>query len=111
MLREGCALCLVFLLERSEWRVPDRAFLRPACRRHHGQGPENEARSSPCLHGAISRASMRPSFNAIRVSARKYSLKRRMASKRPGLARHGDLQDGTRIAGIHGSSDLARKVV
>jgi len=30
---------------------------------------------------------MRPSFNSIRVSARKYSLKRRMASKRPGLAR------------------------
>jgi len=26
-------------------------------------------------------------------------------------APHGDLQDGTRIAGIHGSSDLARKVV
>src|SRR5205823_13967088 len=51
MLREGCALCLVFLLERSEWRVPDRTFLRPACRRHHGQGPEHEARTSPCLPG------------------------------------------------------------
>src|SRR6266581_8809020 len=35
----------------------------------------------------ISTASMGPSFNSIRVSARKYSLKRRIASKRPGSAR------------------------
>src|SRR2546429_4162086 len=28
------------LFERSEWSVQDRTFLRPACRRHHGQWPE-----------------------------------------------------------------------
>src|SRR6266480_828339 len=92
------------LFERSEWRVQDRTFLRPACRRHHGQWPEMKRVARLACMEPNSTAAMGPSFNSIRVSARKYSLQAAHRVQATGFsAPHGDLEDGTswRIAGIH----------
>src|SRR6266576_6495549 len=53
------------LFERSEWRVQDRTFLRPACRRHHGQWPEMKRVARHACMEPNSTAAMGPSLFAL----------------------------------------------